>query len=113
MSKRAYESGSSKGNKATAETEALRVVIEKTKPITQFLVCQKGLHQRWLRIRGAGVDSGRILRFLSDPEPELKICETPDLDPESLFIFSSTSQCGFHIWHFLSKNVAEFRLHRW
>jgi len=42
MSKRAYESGSSKRNKATAETEALRVVIEKTKPITQFFSVSEG-----------------------------------------------------------------------
>ena len=32
-------------------------------------MCQKGLHQatRWSRIRGAGIDSGRILRFSFGP----------------------------------------------
>jgi len=47
MSKRTYESGSSKRKKATVKADALRAVIKKTKTITHFLVCQKGLHQRW------------------------------------------------------------------
>ena len=34
-----------------------------------------------------GVDTGRILRFLSEPHPESNIFENPD--PESLFIFGS------------------------
>jgi len=41
MSKSTYESGSSKPKKATAKADALRVVIEKVKQTTQFLVCQK------------------------------------------------------------------------
>jgi len=48
--------------------------------------------------------------FFSEPVPESKICETPDVDPEPLFIFSSRTLCGLHIWHFLSKNIGEFRL---
>jgi len=45
--------------------------------------------------------------FLSDPDPEQKICEKPD--PESLFHFgSSRSLRG----HFLSKNMGNFRLDR-
>ena len=63
--------------------------------------------QRWDRIRITGVDSGRILRFFSDPDPESKICEKPDPDPESLFHFgSSRSLCG----HFLGKNNGKLRL---
>ena len=45
MSKFACERGSSKRKKATAKADALRPVIEKTKPITQFIVCQKSLYQ--------------------------------------------------------------------
>jgi len=47
--------------------------------------------------------------FLTDLPPESKICEKPDVVPESLFIFRSRSLCGFPIWHFLSNNIAEFR----
>jgi len=43
MSKCAYESRSSKRKKATAKADALRAVTEKTKPLIQSLVCQKGL----------------------------------------------------------------------
>jgi len=42
------------------------------KKTTQFLVCQTGLHQRWLRIRSAGVDSGSILRFSFGPGAGVK-----------------------------------------
>jgi len=41
----------------------------------------------WPRIRSAGLDSGRILRFLGDPEPESKVRVKTDSDPELLFIF--------------------------
>jgi len=42
-------------------------------------------YQRWPRIRGAGVHSGRILRFSFGPGygPESKICDNPD--PASRF----------------------------
>jgi len=43
MSKCAYEIRSSKRKKATAKADALRNVTEKTKPLIQSLVCQKGL----------------------------------------------------------------------
>jgi len=47
--------------------------------------------------------------FLSDPDPESKICEKTDPDPESLCNFgSSRSQCG----HFLGKNMGKFRSNR-
>ena len=52
--------------------------------------------------------------FLSDPaqEPKSKFREKPH--PETLFIFSSSrSLRGFHIRHFLSENIAKFRLHQW
>jgi len=40
-----------------------------------------------------------------------KICEKPD--PEAFVIFgSSTSLRGLSACHFLSTNIAEFRLHR-
>ena len=42
MSKCAYER-SSKQKKATAKADVLRAVTEKTKPLIQSLVCQKGL----------------------------------------------------------------------
>ena len=45
--------------------------------------------------------------FLSDPDPESKICDKPDPDPESLFYFgSSWSLCG----HFLSKTWINYYL---
>jgi len=43
MSKCACKSRSSKRKKATAKADALRAVTEKTKPLIQALVCQKGL----------------------------------------------------------------------
>jgi len=46
--------------------------------------------------------------FPSDPEPESKICEKTDTDPESFFIFSSRGLCGFHMWHFLAKTLLIF-----
>ena len=49
--------------------------------------------------------------FLSDadPDPESKICEKPDPEPESLFIFGcSRSLCG----DFLSKNMGKLPLDR-
>jgi len=43
MSKCGYESRSSKRKEATAKADALRAVTEKTKPLIQCSVCQKGL----------------------------------------------------------------------
>ena len=43
MSKCAYESRFSERKKATAKADARRAVTEKTKPLIQSLVCQKGL----------------------------------------------------------------------
>jgi len=43
--------------------------------------------------------------FLSDPDPESKICDKRDPDPESLFNFGgSRSLCG----HFLSKTWVNY-----
>jgi len=42
MSKRTYENGSSKRKKATAKADALRAVIGKMKPITQFFTVPEG-----------------------------------------------------------------------
>jgi len=64
MSKRGCECGSSKRKKATPKADALRVVIEKTKPITQFLVCQQGLYQL-CRTRGTVEGFVRPNRFCS------------------------------------------------
>ena len=54
--------------------------------------------------------------FLSDPDPgpdsdpEYKICEKMDLEPESLFNFGSgRSLCG----NFLNKNMGKLQLDRW
>jgi len=59
---------------------------------------------------GSGVPESTptgFLVFLSDPES--KICEKPDPDPEPLFRFgSSRSLCG----RFLSKNMGKLRLDR-
>jgi len=45
--------------------------------------------------------------FLSDPDPETKIGEKPDPEPESLFHFgSSRSLCS----HFLGKNMSKLWL---
>jgi len=47
--------------------------------------------------------------FLSDPDPESKICEKPVMDPQSLFHFGiGRSLCG----HFLGKNMGKLRLER-
>jgi len=51
----------------------------------------------WHRTRSSGVDSASILRFSFGPgsDPESKICEKTDPDPEPLFQFgSSRSLCG-------------------
>jgi len=42
MSKRTYESASRKRKKATAKSDALRAVIEKTKLMTQFFSVPEG-----------------------------------------------------------------------
>ena len=72
----------------------------------------------WISGRG-GTGSGLpestpagLYVFLSDlgPEPESKICEKPDPDPDSLFYFgSSRSLCG----HFFGKNMSNLCLDRW
>jgi len=72
MSKRTREHGSSKRKKAIAKADALRAVIDKTKPITSFLVCQKSLHQRQLRIWNTRVNSCRILCFSFGPGAGVK-----------------------------------------
>jgi len=42
--------------------------------------------------------------FLSDPDPESKICEKPDPDPESIVIFGrSRSLRGFYQCHFIAE----------
>ena len=63
MSKRTYESGSSKRKKTTAKADELRAVIEKRKPITQFFSVPEGSTtevatepEYWSRLR-------RILRI--------------------------------------------------
>jgi len=64
---------------------------------------------------GSGVPEStpaRFCVFLShpDPDPESKICDYSDPDPDSLFHFgSSKCLCG----HFLSKNMGKFRLDQW
>jgi len=94
MSKRTYESGSSKPKKATAKADALRAVIEKTKPITQFFIVPERSAPEVVTDPELIAEGSCV--FLSDPAPESKICEKPD--PESLFIFSSSrSLCGFRI----------------
>ena len=103
MSKRTYEGGSSKRKKATAKADALWAVIEKTKPITHFFSEPEGPNRGGYRSGVPGSTPAGSCVFLSDRSPESKICEKSDLDPESLFIFSSRSLCGFHTWHFLSK----------
>jgi len=58
--------------------------------------------QRWDRIRLPESTPGGFCVFISDPDPESKICEKPDPDPDSLFHSSSSrSLCG----HFLGKNM--------
>ena len=48
--------------------------------------------------------------FLSDPEPDPKICEKTDPDPESLFNFGRSRSLRGHC---LSKNMVKLRLGRW
>jgi len=51
----------------------------------------------------------RFCIFLSDPDPESKICEKPEPDPESLFnVGSSRSLCD----RFLSENIGKLRFDR-
>ena len=49
------------------------------------------------RIWDARVESGRIMRVFSNPDPDSKICGKPGLNPESLFIFGS-SRSIFHFF---------------
>ena len=59
-------------------------------------------HQRWDRIRIAGDDCGRILRFSFGPGSGVKIWENPD--PESLFHFGS-SRSLLGQWPFSGKSM--------
>jgi len=67
MSKRTYESVSSKRKKAIAKADALRAVIDKTKPITQFFSVPEGPTPEVATDLEYRVDSGRILRFSFGP----------------------------------------------
>jgi len=78
-------------------------------------ICEKYVLQQLQHIQtGGGTGSGvpestpaGFCVFLSDPEP--KIREKPDRDPESLFHFgNSRSLCG----SFLSENKGKLRLDR-
>jgi len=54
------------------------------------------------------------LCFISDTDPEFKIFEKTDPDKETLFIFGSGRNLhALYKCHSLSKNTAEFQLHRW
>jgi len=53
---------------------------------------------------GAGVDSGRILRFFLDPDPASKICEKPARTGVTFHFGSLRSLCG----HFLSKTWVNY-----
>jgi len=58
------------------------------------------ISQVWPWIQSAGVDSGRILHFFLELELESKISEKQDLDPGSIYIFSSSrSLCGLYKCH--------------
>ena len=48
--------------------------------------------------------------FLSDPEPESKIWEKPDPNPDSLFNFGSSKSLS---GHFLGKNMGKSRFDQW
>jgi len=68
----------------------------------------KKTDRTWLCVRGrTGSQDSAFFLSDTDPNTQSKICEKPDLDPESLFNFgSSRSLCG----HFLSKNMGKSRL---
>ena len=51
--------------------------------------------------------------FVLDSDPEPKICEKPDADPESLVIFVGSRSLHGPYTHIFSKSIAESRLHRW
>jgi len=83
------------------------------RPHNRIRTCCFSRHYLFRRVsnrggQGSGVGSGWILRLFSDPDTSQRICEKPDPDPESLFIFgSSWSPGGLHKCHCLG--VAEFR----
>jgi len=51
------------------------------------------VYQRWDRIRSTGVDSGRIVRFLSDPDPESNMWEKLDPDRSQFLISAVAGVC--------------------
>jgi len=73
----------------------LRSVFGYPYPVANSLSCRGGT--------GSGLPVSTpdgFCVFLSDPEPDpdLKICERPDPDPESLFHFGSNrSLCGYFL----------------
>jgi len=66
VAKRTFESGSSKRKKATANADALRAVIGKMKPITQFFTVPEG---STAKMATDPEYSGKILRFYFGPGP--------------------------------------------
>jgi len=88
-----------------------RGIREKFKRCLNFTLCPfkeaQSTNHRWYRIRSAGVDSGRILRFPFGPDPdsESTICEKPDPDSESLFHFGSNRSL---FGHFLGKTWVNY-----
>jgi len=92
---------------------AVRDLLQKNRFEIELGNTSLGARHRWpCRIRSAGVDSGRILRFFGSGSG-VKFCEKPDPDPDSLFIFGSgRSRRGLYKCSCLSSSIAEFRLHR-
>jgi len=111
MLKRIYESASCKRKKAIAKADALRAVTEEDETNNPLFSVPEGSTPEVATNPECRSRLRQDPTTFLDAAPESKICEKPD--PESLFTCSSRSPCGFHIWHFLSENIAEFRLHLW
>jgi len=62
---------------------------------------------------GSGVDSGRILRFFFGPGAGVKHLWKNGSGPGVSFHFQEQESVWFSYMAFISKNVAEFRLHHW
>ena len=87
---------SRKRQKATAKADALRAVIEKTKPITQFSVCQMVYTRGGQGSEVPEPTPAGSCAFLSDPDPEPNICEKPEPGSAIALCFRLRGLCTRH-----------------
>jgi len=74
-----------------------------------FSACLRHIHTVDPEYRSRLRQDSVFILYDPDPDPEFKICEKPDPEPESLFTFGSRRSLR---GHFLSENIDKFRLDR-